>query len=224
MTKSLILLFLLTSICFPGKPFAQQVSPEPMGICSFKKCTLIKSKNETIKDLGFPVIVAKTNLKSRSICQTACINAGMGQQPREEVVNEFNVYYAYDSTGRICDTIQAWLKKYYHKQKEWDSLYNNKTGDFSFLPMYSGYYVDSILRVPFVTNEKFAKGGIEFILIGQHFYKIECTKSRGLGSLSAFVQQNMEFTYDGRKVHLLGIINQLKTYRELLGKQKCQDH
>lgn len=179
-------------------------------------------KVDTVSENFCGQIIPKTvrlTVSSKTKVQLSCNYGDPSKNAYGIVTNEVYIYYAYDTTKTIYDSVLHDIKMYVAEQEEWAKEYN-RGKDFSYLPFNKSFYVNNKTVIPFIWTGAENKGDYQLFYLNRQVYKIVLFKeNNGMGSLSSFVEQNMYFTKNAKKIPLGKYIVNTDTVNQIIAKE-----
>lgn len=170
-----------------------QVITDSIGEAKLVNCKVIKRQNKTQTVNGTLINTTELTIEAESYMQVSCNFIG---GTYETLKHKIKLTYAEDHNNVIYDTILKGIREYYYKQQAWSDIYLKGNGDFFALPYYKSFYTKGDTIVPYLSTGPELPGDYQILYHNKKVYKIESIKrSKGLGSISTFMVQNILFGF-----------------------------
>jgi hypothetical protein len=177
------------------------------------------TKTETLIDTicDTPIKVNKLFVTAKTKVQMSCNFGAPHKNKYSTVKNKLSVTYAYDSSGLVYSSMLSEIGVYLDEKEEWAKKYNSGN-DFQNLPFYKSFYISDSTVIPFIKTGSERTGDYQIFHVNGYVFKIELLEPNGLGSLSSFTRQNINFIYQKTIIEFDNYIKHIDKARQIINK------
>ena len=166
---------------------------------------------------GLATKAVRLTVIANTMVQLSCNYGDPSKNLYGTVKNKVHIFYAYDATGAIHNSMIDEIKEYAAQQEAWAQQYNSSK-DFTYLGYTKSFYVNNETIIPFIWTGAENPEDYQLFYINKQVYKIAIVERNGLGGLSSFVEQNMYFTEGGQRVDLGNYIKNIELVRQIIAR------
>jgi hypothetical protein len=210
-------LFIALLLFSPAILFCQ--ANNQIGQVRLLKAIIIKT--DTVREYvsGVTTTALRFTIIARSRVQLSCNYGDPSTNDYDTVTNRVYISYGYDPTGSIKSAVYGDIERYVNDQEAWAKQYNSGP-DFTYLAFNKSFFVNGDQIIPFIWSGAERSGDYQIFYFESQFYKIELAEGHGFGSLSEFVDQNMYFIEDGRRMNLGEYIKNVDIAKQIIARGK----